>query len=51
MRDPFWHMRNGFWRWWYAGPRWSRWAIIVTGLAIGAVLALGYPGYWGLVLG
>jgi hypothetical protein len=41
-------MRNGFWRWWYGGSRWRLWTIIGVGLVIGAVLALGYPGFWGL---
>jgi hypothetical protein len=49
MRDPIWHLRNGFWRWWYGGPRWSRWSIIGAGLGIGSVLAAGWPRYWGLL--
>ena len=51
MRAPLWHLRNSFWRWWYAGPRWTRWLIVVTGLAIGAALVVGYPGYRGLIAG
>jgi hypothetical protein len=51
MRAPFWHLRNNFWRWWYDGPRWSRWTIIAAGLVSGAILALGFPDYWGLLTG
>jgi hypothetical protein len=51
MRAPLWHLHNNFWRWWYAGPRWMRWTIIMVGLALGVVLAAGWPDYRGLLAG
>jgi len=49
VRAPLWHLRNHFWRWWYGGARWRRWAILIGGGLLGGGLAAGWPDYWGLL--